>query len=78
MENYIKLASTTEAMRAKNILFKHGIRSQVKRISSKGISGNCSFGIVTFAKTDKVYDILEKYHIYPQGRAYGDNDDVSG
>lgn len=74
MDNLISLSSMTEAMRAKNILQKHRIFSNVKKISGSVAGKGCTFGIIVPKFTDRAYEILAQYGIFPIGRAFGDEE----
>lgn len=76
MEKFIKLSSTTEAMRAKNILRKYGIFSKVKKTTAGNSTSGCSFGIVISENNDKAIKILKEHGITPFGQASGDENDI--
>ncbi|MEE3427657.1 MAG: DUF3343 domain-containing protein [Ruminococcus sp.] len=69
MDNLIRLSSVTSAMRAKDILKKHGIYSKVQRIPAKRGQGSCSYGILLKNNIEKAVDILNDYNIKFLGRA---------
>lgn len=77
MNNFIKLTSMTEAIKSKNILYRNGINSYVKKYSGNNSSRGCTFGIFVPYKFNKAVEVLEKNGINCSGRAFGDNNDIS-
>ena len=72
MDNLIKLASVTQALRAKDILIKEGIRSKVIRIPASRGKGNCSYGLKINDRLNEAVTILRENNIKVSGRALED------
>jgi len=72
MENFIILASMTEALRAKNILDRYRIPSRVKQIQGSESGRGCTFGLFVPKYIQRAVEILVRYNIHPKGRASGD------
>ena len=72
MDNLIKLASVTQALRAKDILIKEGIRSKVIRIPASRGKGNCSYGLKINDRLNEAVTILRHNNIKVSGRALED------
>lgn len=72
MDNLVALSSVTSAMRAKDILKKHGIQSQVARIPSSYNKGQCSYGLKINSKLNEAVEILRDNNIKVSGRALED------
>lgn len=72
MDNLIKLASVTQALRAKDILSKSGIQSKVTRIPASNGKSNCSYGLKINNKFNEALNILHENNIKISGRAMGD------
>ncbi|MBQ5347629.1 MAG: DUF3343 domain-containing protein [Ruminococcus sp.] len=73
MDNLIKLSSVTQAMKAKDILKKHGIHSKVHRIPAKKGQGSCSYGLLINKRLNEAVNILSENNIKVFGRAFGEN-----
>ncbi len=69
MDNLIKLSSVTQAMKARDILRKHGISSKIHRIPAVKGKGACSYGLLINNKLDKAVEILRNNNIKVTGRA---------
>ena len=72
MDNLIRLSSMTLAMRARDILKKHGIKSKVTRIQPSRGRGSCSYGLKIDNRLYEAVDILRNNNIKVSGRALGD------
>lgn len=72
MDNLIALSSVTNAMRARDLLKKHGIKSQVTRIPSSYNKGQCSYGLKINSRLYEAVDILRDNNIKISGRALED------
>ncbi len=72
MDNLIKLSSVTQAMKAKEILKKHGINSKIQRIPAKKGQGACGYGLLINNKINEAAEILESNSIKVIGRAFGE------
>ena len=72
MDNLIKLSSLTHAMRASDILRKHGIKSRVIRIPASRGFENCSYGLRIDKKLNEAVRILRDNNIKVSGRASED------
>ncbi|MCR5653616.1 MAG: DUF3343 domain-containing protein [Ruminococcus sp.] len=72
MDNLIRLSSMTQAMRARDILKKHGIKSKVTRIQPSRDRGSCSYGLKIDNRLYEAVDILRNNNIKVSGRALGD------
>lgn len=71
MDNLIKLSSITQSLSARDILKKHGIKSNVKRIPAKRGESTCGYGLYIYNNVDKAISILEDNNIKVSGRASG-------
>lgn len=69
MDNLIKLSSVTQALRAKDILGKNGIKSRVHRIPAKRGRSACSYGLLIDNNIPKAVEILMENNIRVSGRA---------
>ncbi len=69
MDNLIKLSSVTQAMKARDILKKHGIFSKVYRIPAVKGQGACSYGVLIKNRLSEAVDILRENNIRIIGRA---------
>ncbi len=69
MDNLIRLSSVTSAMKARDILKKHGIYSKVQRIPAKKGQGACSYGVLLKNNIEKAVGILNDNNIKILGRA---------
>lgn len=72
MDNLIRLASVTEAMKSKEILQRHNIKSVIKRIPPTNERYSCGYGLYIPYKVYEAIDILGKYGISPVGHTVGD------
>ena len=72
MDNMIKLSSVTQALRAKDILKGHGIRSKVVRITAFRGKGSCSYGLKIENRLNDAVSILRNNNIKVSGRALED------
>lgn len=64
MDNFIRLSSVTEAMKARDILSQYKIFSSVRRIPVRG-GAPCSYGIYIKTNLQKALDVLESHGIHP-------------
>ena len=69
VDNLIKLSSVTQAMKARDILRKHGINSKVHRIPAVKGQGACSYGLLINKNLIKAVEILRDNNIKIAGRA---------
>lgn len=72
MDNLIKLSSVTQALRAKDILRKHGIDAKVTRIPASRGKGSCSYGLRINNRLYEAVQILRDNDIRVKGRALED------
>ncbi len=56
------VSSVTYAMKGKDVLFRHGIRSYVERIPQTGETG-CGYGVYVPERSDEAERILIENHI---------------
>lgn len=56
------VSSVTYAMKGKDVLFRHGIRSYVERIPQTGETG-CGYGVYVPERPDEAERILIENHI---------------
>lgn len=63
----IMVSSVTYAMKGKDLLFRHGIRSYVERIPQSGGAG-CGYGVYVPSRADEAEKILLENHIRVLGR----------
>ena len=73
MDKLVKLASVTEAMRARDILKKRGIDSKIARIPSQNGRGSCGYGLNIKTELSKATEILSESGIKFDGQALGDS-----
>ena len=73
MDNLIKLSSVTQALRARDILRKNGIQSQVARIPAYNGRNNCGYGLKISKNVKEAVKILRENNIKVNGRALGDS-----
>lgn len=69
MDNLIKLSSVTQAMKARDILKKHGINSKLHRIPAEKGQGACSYGLIINRDIKRAAEILRENDINVIGRA---------
>ncbi len=68
MDNVVQLSSATHAMRARDLLRKRGIRSEVRRVSGKKGRGVCSYSLKIYNRFDEAIEILRGNNIRIVGR----------
>ena len=67
MKDLIKLSSVTEAIKARDMLAKNGIKAVVTRIPAQKSGDGCGYGLDIKNRRDEAMELIkEKY-----GRAFG-------
>lgn len=64
----ILVSSITYAMKARDVLFRSGIKAYVERAQHREDAG-CGYGVFVPERTNEAQDILEKAGIHVLGRA---------
>lgn len=60
---YIKFENQTQAQKAKSLLAKNGIRSQIKRNPNPDRKQGCNFALFTEGNIYRAYDIISNNYI---------------
>ncbi len=72
MDNLLRLASVTDAMKARELLGKHRIRAVIKRIPAGKGESSCGYGVYIYGNVNKTIEILESNGIFLGGLAPDD------
>ena len=72
MDNLIRLASITEAMKSKEILQRHRINSTIKRTPPTKEKFSCGYGLYVPYKTQQAISVVGEYGIFPVGHTVGE------
>jgi hypothetical protein len=70
----IIVGSVTFAIKGRDILAKHGIRSSVERLPHSALGCGCGYGIYVPVRTDEAEQILRMAGIPVSGRAGRDGE----
>lgn len=64
---YIKFENQTQAQKAKSLLAKNGIKSQIKRNPNPDRKQGCNFALYTNGNIYDAYDIISRNYITTLG-----------
>ena len=67
----IMVSSVTYAMKGRDLLFRHGIKAYVERVSRTSENVGCGYGVVVPQRVDEAERILRDAGIRVLGRGEG-------